>query len=212
MSLKRHLVATGVMFVGSGAVFTALVMMNSDPGEPPKMDKPEAVAFEVEKTPPKRERNRVRQEKPVRKPAAAAKLAPAPSLGSALAGISFNLPGFDAQDLAGVGKDMVGATGSAKTMVMTEDAVDKKPTPVKQVAPAFPPKARQRGIEGYVKLNLFITNSGAVEKVKVLEAEPQGVFEDAAIAAAQAWEFSPAEYNGAPVNGWFKRTVSFRLN
>jgi protein TonB len=97
-------------------------------------------------------------------------------------------------------------------MVMTEDAVDKKPVPRKQSAPEFPAKARQRGIQGFVKLNLFINGEGSVEKVRVLEAEPQGVFEESAIAAAQAWEFEPAEYNGNPVTGWFKRTVSFRLN
>jgi periplasmic protein TonB len=211
MSLKRHLVSSAVMVVGSTLVFGALYMMNSDPGEPPAVERSEAIALNVERTPPKRDQKRQRAERKTIKQNTAAKLAPTPSLGSALAGISFRLPGFESGDLSGVGNDMVGA-GSAKNMVMTEDAVDKKPAPVKQNPPQFPQKARQRGLEGYVKLNLFINQEGLVEKVKVLEAEPQGVFEDSAIAAAQSWEFTPAEYNGNPVTGWFKRTVSFRLN
>lgn len=209
--LRKHAISALVMVTGSGAVFAALYLMNSDHGGPPQQDKPGAVAFDIERIPPKKQvQKRTPQPKRVQR-SAAPKIAPTPNLGSAIAGISFSLPGFEASDLGSAGQDLLGAEAS-KNMVMTEDAVDKKPVPRKQDAPAFPERARQRGIQGYVKLNLFINQVGAVEKVRVLEADPQGIFEDSAIAAAQAWQFDPAEYNGNPVTGWFKRTVSFRLN
>jgi protein TonB len=208
---RKHAVSGLVMLLGSSAVFAALYLMNGKGGAPPELDKQDAVAFDVERKPPKKQQIRQRQQQRRPQKSAAAKLAPTPNLGSALAGISFDLPGFDPADLGNAGQDLLGGEAS-KNMVMTEDAVDKKPVPRKQSAPEFPAKARQRGIQGFVKLNLFINDEGAVEKVRVLEAEPQGVFEESAIAAAQAWEFEPAEYNGNAVTGWFKRTVSFRLN
>jgi periplasmic protein TonB len=211
MSLKRHLFAGSSMLVGSSAVFAALFWMNEHGNLAPPVEKSDAVSFEIAPPPENKPKPKPRPERQKQANKTPAKAAPTPSLGSALPGLSFDLPGFDAADLGNVGQDLLGADAT-KSMVMTEDAVDKKPVARRQDSPAFPDKARQRGIQGYVKLNLFITSAGSVEKVKVLEAEPQGVFEDAALAAAQSWQFDPAEYNGAPVNGWFKKTVSFRLN
>lgn len=211
-NVQRHLLSTCSMLLGAGMVFGSLFWMNEHGGNGPPMNETRAVAFEVAPPPPKKKPKPKVQKKPSTRPKALSpRLAPAPNLGAAIAGLAFDLPGFAASDLSGVGDDMLGA-GAAKNMVMTEDAVDKKPVPRRQVAPEFPAKARQRGVEGFVKLNLFINVQGAVEKVRVLEAEPQGVFEVAATSAAQQWEFEPAEYNGGPVTGWFKRTVSFRLN
>jgi protein TonB len=210
-SLKKHVISVLVMLAGSSLVFLSLYWMNSAGHGLAASDKPDAVAFEIERTPPKKpppKRQKV-QRKVSR--SVSPKVAPTPQLGSSLSGISFSLPGFESSDLGNAGGDLLGA-GNAKNMVMTEDAVDKKPVPRKQSAPEFPAKARQRGIEGFVKLNLYINQSGVVEKVSVLEAQPQGIFEASAVSAAQQWEFTPAEYNGNPVNGWFKRTVSFRLN
>lgn len=211
MRAKRHLFAAGVMVAGSSLVFGSLYYMNEHGTLAPPIAKPEAVAFEIKAPESKPKPRRALERKRQAPKALSPKSAPAPTLGSALPGLSFNLPGFEASDLAGVGGDML-ASGAAKSMVMSEEAVDKKPVARKQSTPSFPDKARQRGIEGYVKLNLFITTEGTVEKVRVLEAEPQGVFEESALLAAQTWEFEPAEYNGAPVTGWFKKTVSFKLN
>lgn len=212
MRLKQHLFAASVMVAGSSAVFGSLWWMNEHGTMAPPTEKRDAVAFEIAPPPekPKSERPKTERKRQTNK-SVSPKLAPSPSLGSALPGLSFDLPGFESSDLGNVGQDLLGADAT-KNMVMTEESVDKKPVARRQDAPPFPDKARQRGIQGFVKLNLYITTEGSVEKVRVLEAEPQGIFEDSAVAAAQSWQFEPAEYNGAPVNGWFKKTVSFRLN
>jgi protein TonB len=200
------------MLLGAAVVFGTLFWMNEHAGAAASLDERAPVAFEIAPPPPKKkEKPKPRAAKPPPKRAVSPRLAPTPSLSAAISGLSFDLPGFDAADLRGVGDELLGA-GSVKNMVMTEETVDKKPVPRRQVAPEFPPSARQRGVQGYVKLNLFINAEGLVEKVRVLEAEPRGVFDEAAVTAAQQWEFEPAEYNGTAVTGWFKRTVSFRLN
>jgi periplasmic protein TonB len=208
---KRHLFAAGAMVAGSTVVFGSLYYMNEHSTLAPPVEKSEAVAFEIKPPEPQQKPRRALERKRQPNKTLSPKAAPAPSLGSALPGLSFNLPRFEAADLGNVAGDLLGSN-AAKSMVMSEEAVDKKPIARKQAAPPFPDKARQRGIEGYVKLNLFITTDGTVEKVRVLEAEPQGIFEESALVAAQTWEFEPAEYNGAPVTGWFKKTVSFKLN
>ncbi len=211
MRRYRHLISAGFMVAGSLGIFGTLYWMNEHGTLAPPTEASSSVAFEVAPPPPQTKPKPQRQErKRSDNKSVTPKIAPTPSLGAGLAGISFDLPGFESSDLGNVGNELI--EGAAKNTVMTEDSVDKKPVPRTQGAPAFPDKARQRGIEGYVKLNLFINTSGAVEKVRVLEAEPKGIFEESAIAAAQSWEFEPAEYNGGAVNGWFKRTVSFRLN
>lgn len=162
---------------------------------PPKIVKP--------KTKPKPKPKQIRQSQPQKSVAP-----PAPNLSSAIAGLSFELPGFSSSDIADNKDDFLEGAGNS---VMTEDSVDKRPQQTKLVNPQFPGKARQQGIEGFVKLNLFITKDGTVQKVKVLESEPKGVFDEAAIVAAKQWEFEPAEYNNEPVAAWFKRKIAFKL-
>lgn len=62
-------------------------------------------------------------------------------------------------------------------------------------APLYPTEARQQGIEGYVELAYDVTANGAVHNVRVVSADPVGLFEGAAIKAVSAWRFAPAQVN-----------------
>ena len=59
-------------------------------------------------------------------------------------------------------------------------------------APAYPPLARGRGIEGEVVLGFTINPGGRVVDPHVVSADPPGTFERAAVAAATKWRFEPA--------------------
>ena len=76
----------------------------------------------------------------------------------------------------------------------------------------YPPRAKAKGIEGYVLLSLLISPTGDVERVKVLEANPAGIFEDVAVAGVKTWKFEPASYNGESVRVWAKQRVRFDLS
>jgi periplasmic protein TonB len=71
--------------------------------------------------------------------------------------------------------------------------------PIVRVAPDYPRRALERGIEGYVLLEFTVTETGAVEDPIVIEAEPPGIFDRAAINAALRFKYRPRVIDGEPV-------------
>lgn len=71
--------------------------------------------------------------------------------------------------------------------------------PLVLLPPQYPPGALMRGITGHVSVSFVVDDRGLVRDVTVLEAEPQGVFEDAAEQAVMRWRFKPYRRNGEPV-------------
>jgi TonB family protein len=61
--------------------------------------------------------------------------------------------------------------------------------PVKKVKPKYPREAEDKHIEGSVKVRLTVSREGRVTGVELLSAEPQGVFEEAVLAAVWQYEF-----------------------
>jgi periplasmic protein TonB len=78
-------------------------------------------------------------------------------------------------------------------------SADGEYLPIVQVAPDYPRRALERGIEGYVLLEFTVNETGAVEDPVVIEAEPPGVFDRAAINAALRFKYRPRVVDGEPV-------------
>ena len=83
--------------------------------------------------------------------------------------------------------------------------------PLNDVRPEYPYRARQRGIEGHIKLAFTITAAGKVENIRVLEASPSNVFDREARRAAARWRFAPRTENGSAVSREAVKTLHFRL-
>src|SRR5262249_14032364 len=77
------------------------------------------------------------------------------------------------------------------------------------VAPVYPPVARQARVEGVVILEATISTSGHVTDVKVLRGIP--LLDNAALEAVRQWTYSPTLLNGVPVPVVMTVTVNFRL-
>ncbi|HXI56942.1 MAG TPA: TonB family protein, partial [Polyangia bacterium] len=79
--------------------------------------------------------------------------------------------------------------------------LSKVPKLKKSVEAQYPAEARDKGIEGEVALLIDVGADGKVQSVGIAEpANPPGVgFEEAAVAAAQQFEFEPAEVDGKPI-------------
>lgn len=101
----------------------------------------------------------------------------------------------------------------AEDLVMTQDAVDALPSPAaSNRRPEVPPRARRDGVSGFVKVQLLIGKSGSVEELKILEAEPAGVFDQAVLDTLPSWRFAPATYKGQPVMMRIKQTIRFDVS
>jgi protein TonB len=84
--------------------------------------------------------------------------------------------------------------------------------PDSYVAPVYPERAKQAGIEGRVMLEALVKADGTVSKVQVLEgiaAYPE--IGASAVTAVGQWKFKPATQDGKAVDVWVKLPVAFRL-
>lgn len=85
--------------------------------------------------------------------------------------------------------------------------------PIVKVAPVYPRRALSRGIEGYVIVEFTVTKQGSVRDPVVVEANPAGIFEQAAIDAAMKFKYKPRVVNGEPaeVSG-IQNRISFEID
>ena len=77
----------------------------------------------------------------------------------------------------------------------------------------YPRKALRKGQEGYVVIEFDIDTDGGVLDPYVIESEPAGVFERAAIKAVRKWLYQAPTYNGVSVKvNNVQVKVSFNLD
>ena len=70
---------------------------------------------------------------------------------------------------------------------------DRDIVPLVRVDPDYPPRARQRGIEGFVDIEFTISPVGTVQDPKVIGAQPAIVFDRAALRARPQVEVQPED-------------------
>jgi TonB family protein len=95
----------------------------------------------------------------------------------------------------------------ARPVYLPASELDEKPlirTPVHPEFPAFSPVP-----EGRVVLRLFIAESGRIDAVAVVNAEPAQVFEEAAVRAFSNALFTPGRKNGEPVKSTLMMELLF---
>jgi len=77
--------------------------------------------------------------------------------------------------------------------------------------PVYPYRARQRGQQGQVVLQVRVTAAGAAEKVTVLRSSGVRALDRAALRAVRHWRFEPATRLGRPVPATLRLPVTFEL-
>ena len=88
--------------------------------------------------------------------------------------------------------------------------LDVRASQINDVQLIYPKQAYEMRIAGKVKLRIFINEQGGIDMTSILEATPPGVFEEAAFAAAQALQFTPALKNGREVKS--QKTIEVVFN
>ena len=109
-------------------------------------------------------------------------------------------PTFDS-NVESVGVDIGSASMDANLDIQAGGgfSADGEYLPIVKVAPVYPRRALTRGIEGYVLLEFTVNSTGAVENPVVVESDPPGIFDRAAMQAALKFKYKPKVVNGEPI-------------
>lgn len=108
---------------------------------------------------------------------------------------------------ADVGGDV--ALGSGLAL----ESGDGEYLPIVKVAPVYPRRALSRGIEGFVIVEFTVSKQGSVKDIRVVQATPPDIFDQAAIDAALKFKYKPRVVNGEPaeVSGVQNR-ITFQID
>jgi len=84
--------------------------------------------------------------------------------------------------------------------------------PVVIIRPLYPREAVLAGIEGWVRLEFTITETGAVRDPRVVDAQPPRTFNREAIRALLKWKFKPRVVDGVAVERRATQVIDFSLD
>lgn len=92
-------------------------------------------------------------------------------------------------------------------------SISSNPAPVaiNRSPPVYPVDALAQLAEGFVDVEFTIDTNGQVRDIMVLDAEPPGVFDYAAINSIRQWHFEPVIDKGHPVEVHARQRVEFAL-
>ena len=88
--------------------------------------------------------------------------------------------------------------------------VEELPEPVERVQPQYPDRAREKGIDGTVNVQVLVGTDGLVKDVRVVKSIPE--LDESAVACVRRWRFKPARAKGQPVAVWVGVPVKFTLH
>jgi len=93
------------------------------------------------------------------------------------------------------------------------DSGDGEYLPIVKVAPIYPRRAQSRGIEGYVIVEFVVTKNGSVRDPRVIQAEPEGVFDRAAMDAALKFKYKPRVVDGVAMEvAGVQNKITFQID
>lgn len=89
--------------------------------------------------------------------------------------------------------------------------VEVKPQPIVQAKPRYPDLPRRAGIEGQTVVKALVDIDGSIISVQVLKSSGNQMLDEAALAAALNWKFSPAKQRDKFVRVYVSIPINFRL-
>lgn len=76
--------------------------------------------------------------------------------------------------------------------------MDGERIPLVRIAPTYPRRCQERGISGWVVLDFDVTKFGTVENATVIDADPSGCFNRAALKTIMRFKYKPTIMDGQP--------------
>ena len=187
----------------SFSIFVSIFLNNNAIDSAKRYTSSQKISVQPPKKMKKKVVKRVNKAKP--KPKKASK----PKLSSNLSRMNFSGSGINWLSTDGLTDSLA---GNFDDLVMTADTVDVLPSVLQHAPLEYPSTARARGTQGFVTITFLVDKKGRVKQTSISESNPVGVFEEYALASLKNWRFSPAKYQGKPVQVWSQQTIRFDLN
>jgi protein TonB len=89
---------------------------------------------------------------------------------------------------------------------------EQYPVGVTEITPPYPEIAKDANVEGLVIVNVLVGKNGRVLDARLDEKRQVPLLNEAALAAARKWVFTPALANGRPVAVWTAIPFHFHLH
>jgi protein TonB len=113
--------------------------------------------------------------------------------------------------IAGLTKQEFRISSSLFATAFELTEVDQPPRVLRSVPPQYPFSAKRNNIEGRVVLRFVVDADGNAQEPEVAEAEPPGIFDEAALRAVLRYKFKPAVKDGENVDCIVKLPISFTI-
>ena len=181
--LAVALPVAAMVTVGLFLVMRALVA----PEGPAELEAVESVAVRLTRT--DREEDTRQKERELTRPEAR-ELPPPPPPAASKPQARPDLGAMTIPVAGGLGLDFNLAVGAPQ---------DRNVQPKIRVPPEYPARALNRGIEGWVELEFTVDEQGNVVEPRVVRADPESVFDRAALRAVRKFKYNPKVVNGDPV-------------
>ena len=105
---------------------------------------------------------------------------------------------------------LLGTTDLGIRMICSVEDLDQPHRPIVNPDPDYPLKADRMHIEGYVKVKFLVDEEGRVSNITILEASPEGIFEQSVRNKLRVWRFAPGDVIGEPVSYEVNTTIWFK--
>ncbi len=89
--------------------------------------------------------------------------------------------------------------------------VEVKPKAIVMIRPRYPDLARRAGIEGRSVVKALVDVDGSIMDVQILASSGNQMLDEAALAAARQWKFSPAKQRDRFVRVYVSFPIDFKL-
>ena len=102
-------------------------------------------------------------------------------------------------------------SGQGSGGVYSPGQIDGRLQVVKNNRPEYPASARQRNVEGWVRVRFVVNEQGRPEQIRIVAADPPNVFNASVQRAVSGWRFRPGTVQGRAVRVLVEQTIRFSL-
>jgi protein TonB len=120
--------------------------------------------------------------------------------------------GAPASEIAAITTEIAAArkareAAARRAQVLPDSALKR----TKVIAPTYPMRALDKGVEGWVDIEFTVAADGSVRDAIVKASEPAGTFDRAALNAVERWRYEPYLVNGAVTEPRVSARVRFEI-